>query len=95
MIEGLGRIQSPLGTVRLGGDTKLIVSPWAAIGTDTLLIGTSTALFFSTRSTWLRVMSVAGGAWGIVAIVLEIAKLVRDAQTPYDVPVVVPARAAA
>jgi len=95
VIDGLGQIQSPLGTVRLGGDTKLIVSPWAAIGTDMLLISTSTALFFSTRSTWLKIMSIAGGTWGTIAIILEISKLIRDAQAPEQVPFVVPVRYAA
>ena len=90
MIEGLGKIQTPLGTVRLGGDTKLIVSPWAAIGTDTLLLGTSTALFFATRNTWLRILGLAGGAWGVTAIVLEVAKLIRDAQSPETTPFVQP-----
>jgi hypothetical protein len=89
MIDRLGRIYAPLGTVRIGETTKLIVSPWAAIGTDTLLVGTSTALFFSTQSTVLKIVSAIGGAWGLTAIVLEVAKMIRDAQSPESTPFVV------
>ena len=64
-----------LGVVRINGTDKLIVSPWAAIGTDVLLIGASTALFFSTRSTLLKIGSGVGASWGVTAIVLEIIKL--------------------
>lgn len=78
IVEELGRIKSPLRTVRLAGETRLIVSPWAALGTDTLLVGVSTALLFSTKSGWLKVVSLLGGAWGVTAITLEVAKLVSE-----------------
>jgi len=76
----LGKINSSLKIVRLAGNTKLIVSPWAAIGTDAFLMGTSTALFFATRSTILRILSVLGGAWAATAVTLELAKLAQDAK---------------
>lgn len=64
-----------LGVVRINGTDKLIVSPWAAIGTDALLIGATTALFFSTRSTFLKIGSGVGAVWGVTAVILEIVKL--------------------
>jgi len=80
VIAGLGRITSPLGTIRLNGDTKLIVSPWAAMGTDALLIGTGLATFMCTRPTPLRFLGALGTAWGVIALALETIKLVGGSQ---------------
>lgn len=78
MLEDLGRFRSPLGTVRLNGDTKLVVSPWAAIGTDALLIGTGLTTFLVAKPTPLKVLGAAGTIWGTVALILETVKLIED-----------------
>lgn len=75
MIEGLGKIRSPLGTILLNGETKLIVNPWAAIGTDILLISMSASTFFLARNSILKALSLIGGIWGITAVSLEVSKL--------------------
>lgn len=76
MIEGLGRIHSPLGTIQLNGETKLIVNPWAAIGTDTLLVVTSASTVVLAKNPILKTLGILGGIWGVTAIVLEVSKLV-------------------
>ena len=76
MLEDIGRIKPPLGVVNLGGDTKLIVSPWAAIGTDALLVATGTTVILIARPTILKLLGFVGTGWGIVAMLLEISKLI-------------------
>lgn len=75
MIRNLGHITQPLKVIRLGDDTRLLVSPWAAVGTDVLGLGASAALFFSTKNFWLRALAVAAGAWMATALGTEVAKL--------------------
>jgi hypothetical protein len=75
-VEGLGRLDSPMGVLKIGGDTRLVIMPWAALGTDFLLAGTSTALFLSTKSTALKVLSVLTAGWSIIAIGVEVTKLI-------------------
>lgn len=84
MIDGLGRIRNErfMGTIRLNGETKLIVNPWAAIGTDLLLMSMSTATFVLTKNPILRSLSVLGGLWGITATVLEIVKVAGPGSDP-------------
>lgn len=79
--EGLGRISSPLGTIRLNGDIKLIVSPWAAMGTDALLITTGLATYSYAKPTLLRILGAAGTAWGVIALFLEAIKLIGGSQS--------------
>jgi len=74
-IHGLGRVSSPLAVVEIGGETKLVVHPAAAIGTDVIGLTLAMALFFSTKSVFLRVLAVGGAAWMSTAMVKEIAKL--------------------
>lgn len=84
MIDGLGRIRpgAVLGTIQLNGATKLIVNPWAAIGTDLLLISMSGATFLLTKNPILRTLSILGGLWGITATVLEVTKVARPESDP-------------
>lgn len=83
VVHGLGRIESPLAVVRLNGRTKLVIDPIAALGTDAALVATSTALFFSTRSLPLKLLSLLGGTWGLVAAGVETAKLLREPEARY------------
>jgi hypothetical protein len=76
-IHWIGEINNPLGTIRIGDSTKLIVSPWAALGTDALLMGTSLALILESDKTWMHILGVAGFIWGIAAASIEVAKLIR------------------
>lgn len=87
MIEGLGRMHSPLGTIRLDGATRLIVSPWAAMGTDLLLISTGIATVSLSRSTPVTILGWGGTAWGVVALLLETLKLAQGGEVP-DVEIV-------
>jgi hypothetical protein len=73
--DDLGRISPPLGTIRLNGDTKLIVSPWAAMGTDALLITTGLATFAYVKPTLFKILGVVGASWGAIALTLETVKL--------------------
>lgn len=84
MIEGLGRIRpgTVLGTIQLNGTTKLIVNPWAAIGTDLLLMSMSTTTFLLTKSPILRTVAILGGLWGVTATVLEVVKIATPATDP-------------
>jgi len=75
LINGLGRISSPLGVANINGEPKLVVHPLAAIGTDTIGLGVATALFFSTKSTLLKIFAALGGTWMIVAAGKEIYKM--------------------
>ena len=77
MIEGLGRMHSPLGTIHLDGATRLIVSPWAAIGTDLFLISTGIATVSLSRSTPITILGWGGTTWGVIALLLETLKLVQ------------------
>lgn len=86
-IEGLGRISPPLGTIRLGGTTKLIVSPWAALGTDALLVATGATTFAVARPLGLRILGAAGAIWGTTAILLEVIKLIEESR-PYQVEII-------
>lgn len=78
MIEGLGRFRSPLGTARLNGVTKLIVSPWAAMGTDALLIGSGVTTFIVAKPTILKALGAISTLWGTTALILEVVKLYED-----------------
>ena len=80
MIEGLGRIHAApvLGTIQLNGDTKLIVNPWAAIGTDGLLVTMSISTLVLAKNPILKGLSILGGIWGIMAITLEVSKLLTS-----------------
>lgn len=82
MISGLGKIRGVMGTIQLGGETKLIVNPWAAIGTDALLVTTSIATVSLSDNAGLKTVGILGGIWGVVAIGLEIAKLVSPGVDP-------------
>ncbi len=84
IIEGLGQIHpgAPLGAIRLDGVTKLIVNPWAAIGTDALLFTMSAATFVLTKNPILKTLSILGGIWGVTAIALETSKLTGEASDP-------------
>lgn len=77
-IEGLGKFRSPLGTARLNGVTKLIVSPWAAMGTDALLIGAGVTTFVVAKPLLLKTLGAVSTLWGSVALVLEAVKLYED-----------------
>lgn len=77
-IDGLGRFRSPLGTARLNGTTKLIVSPWAAIVTDGLLIGAGLTALIAAKPTALKVLGGVSTLWGTVALGLEVIKLYED-----------------
>lgn len=77
ILEGLGRIYTPLGTIRLNGVTRLIVSPWAAMGTDVLLITTGLATFALSRNTILQVLGMAGTIWGTLALGVEGLKILQ------------------
>jgi hypothetical protein len=70
--------RTPLRVARLGGETKLIVSPWAAIGTDAFGMGLATIAFFSTTKPVLKAVSAAGGLWMLTATMLEIHKLASE-----------------
>ncbi|OGT59308.1 MAG: hypothetical protein A3E01_07890 [Gammaproteobacteria bacterium RIFCSPHIGHO2_12_FULL_63_22] len=72
----LGQVSAPLALVSVNGERKLIVSPWAALGTDVLGMAVATALFFSTENTWLRVLAAVGGTWAATALFKELGKLV-------------------
>lgn len=74
-VRGIGEISIPLEVMRVNGETKLVVSPWAALGTDTLLIGTGMALIFASDSIILRILGIAGTVWGVAALSAEIFKL--------------------
>jgi hypothetical protein len=82
MISDLGHIRGILGIIRLNGETKLIVNPWAAIGTDGLLIATSVATMCLSKNAILKTVGVLGSIWGVTAIGLEIAKLVSPGIDP-------------
>lgn len=69
------RFQTPIRVIRLAGDTKLIVSPWAAIGTDVLGMGIAAIAFFSTKKPVLKTVSAIGGLWMLTAAMLELHKL--------------------
>ena len=75
-------MNSPLGTIRLDGGTRLIVSPWAAMGTDVLLISTGIATVSLSKSTPITILGWGGTAWGVVALLLEALKLVQSAEVP-------------
>lgn len=77
IIEGLGQIHpgASLGAIRLNGETKLIVNPWAAIGTDALLLTMSASTFVLSNNPILKTLSILGGIWGMTAIALETSKL--------------------
>jgi len=77
-IEGLGVIESTLSLAYIRGEQKLIVSPWAALGTDTVGLLISSLLFFSTDSTPLKIAAAAGGLWMGTALALEVRKLIVD-----------------
>lgn len=74
-VNGLGKISSPLAVVDLEGRTKVVVAPWAAIGTDVLGMGLATILFFSTSKTWVKVVAALGGTWMFTALFVETMKL--------------------
>lgn len=78
-IDGLGQIVLPLEVVRIDGDLRLVVTPWGAIGTDALLVATGSALFFAAGPPLLKILGALGGAWGLLAIGVEVAKLARPA----------------
>lgn len=84
IIEGLGQIRpgGAMGTIRLNGETKLIVNPWAAIGTDALLITMSAATLMLTKNPFLKTLSILGGLWGTLAIGLEASKLASAHSDP-------------
>lgn len=82
MIEGIGAIRGVLGIIQLNGETKLIVNPWAAIGTDALLITTSVATMCYASNPILKSVGVLGSIWGVTAIGLEIAKLISPGIDP-------------
>lgn len=82
-IEGLGRIDSPLEVVQINGDVRLVVTPVGAIGTDALLLGTGAALFFAVKPPVLRIAGAVGAAWALLAIGVEVAKLIRGPQQRY------------
>jgi hypothetical protein len=82
MISDLGNIRGILGIIRLNGETKLIVNPWAAIGTDGLLITTSVATMILASNPILKTIGVLGSIWGVTAIGLEIAKLISPGIDP-------------
>jgi hypothetical protein len=74
-VEGLGKISAPLAVVDLEGAVRVVVSPWAAIGTDALGMGASTALFFATKNPWLKILAGVTGTWMTTALVVELLKL--------------------
>jgi len=82
-IHGLGQVALPLSVVQINGDTRLVVSPAAAIGTDVLLMGTSTALFFASRNVPLRILSFLGASWGFTAAIVEVSKLISGPEARY------------
>ena len=75
-IGGLGRIESPLALVSIQGERKLVVSPWAAIGTDVIGLGVSGLLFFSSDNTALKIISALGALWMGTALTVEARKLI-------------------
>jgi hypothetical protein len=74
-IGGLGRIESPLALVSINGERKLVVSPWAAIGTDVIGLGISGVLFFSSDNTAMKILAALGGLWMGTALFVESRKL--------------------
>lgn len=82
MIGNLGQIRGILGKIQLNGETKLIVNPWAAIGTDALLITTSVATMTLAKNPILRTIGILGSIWGVTAIGLEIVKLLQPGTDP-------------
>lgn len=66
--------------VEVNGKQRLVVHPVAAIGTDIIGLGLATALFFSTESTELKVLSGFGALWMLTALGIEVGKLVDEAQ---------------
>ena len=74
-VRGLGRISTPLAVVDLEGRSKVVVAPWAAIGTDLAGLGLAAGLFFVTKSPWLKVAASIGGAWMFTALFVETMKL--------------------
>ena len=77
-IVGLGHLSWPLEVVDVEGSTRLLVTPVGAIGTDTLLLGTGTALLFGgVKSVPLRILGGLGAGWATIAIAYEVAKLIR------------------
>lgn len=84
LINGLGRISSPLAVATINGEPKLVVHPIAAIGTDVVGLGMATGLFFSTKSTLLKVFAALGGTWMIVAAGKEIYKMTYGPELTID-----------
>jgi hypothetical protein len=82
MIGNLGQIRGILGKIQLNGETKLIVNPWAAIGTDALLITASVATMTLAKNPILRTVGILGSIWGVTAIGLEIVKLLQPGNDP-------------
>jgi hypothetical protein len=82
MLNGIGQIRGVLGKIQLNGETKLIVNPWAAIGTDALLITTSVATMALSKNPILKTVGVLGSIWGVTAIGLEIVKLLQPGTDP-------------
>lgn len=65
---------------RIGGVPTLLVSPWAALGTNVLGAGLASIAYFSTKSTGLKIISFFGGAWMLTAAAVEIAKLIEESK---------------
>jgi hypothetical protein len=86
-IKGMGEIQAPLGTVRLGdGRVSLLVNPWAAIGTDILGLSLSVVVFTLAKQILLRLLALGSSIWFTTAALIEVGKLLSG---PPDQDVVV------
>lgn len=77
---GLRGVDRPLALVTLDGEKKLIVSPWAAFGTDAIGFALAGALFFATDNLWLRIFSGFGALWMGTAFVRELGKLIEGSE---------------
>lgn len=77
-VHGLGQVSIPLDVVQLQGSRKLVISPWAAIGTDVLLIGSGVTLGALMKPLLLKILGYSAATWGSIALGVEVTKLLRD-----------------
>jgi hypothetical protein len=75
-LEGIGRLSPTLAAVRIGGETKLVVRPVAALATDGVGLGLATIAFFSTDKLHWKIAAALGGAYMLTAFTVEMCKLI-------------------
>ena len=74
---GLTGVDRPLAFVVIDGERKLVVSPWAAFGTDAVGLALAGGLFIAADSVWLKLLAGIGAAWMSVAFIRELSKLIE------------------